>query len=138
MRRILVIATVLCCAVSLAAQELPEKPRPQEHRFFDKTNKVLFTGLVVTRALDYHSTYAMLKNGGVESPWSRGGVGNLVKSKPGFAVFQAASVGATMGVAYWLHRKGHHRWERVVSIVQISGIGWYAAKNYRLARRDFR
>ncbi len=126
---------LLCLmAWSSPAQELPDHPRP--HRFFDRTNKILFSGLVVTRSLDYHSTYLSLKAGNIENQWPRG-AGRIVKSHAGFAAYQAANAGITIGVAYWLHRKGHHHWERAASIIQITWIGALAVRNYQLSRRQY-
>ncbi len=115
----------LGCASCAAAQQLtiPENPsvsepsahsampvivepatRPEApvHLFWDRTNMFLFSGVSIFRGLDYASTRNMQARGREER------------------------------LSYWMHRAGHHKLERWVSIAHISVTGFGAARNYAL------
>jgi hypothetical protein len=114
------------CIVMLSssshAQELPQAP----HRFLDKTNIALFTGVATMRALDLHSTWKLRRNGWNEYVLPA----RLVDSKPAFTAFSVGMVAAHVGGCYLLHRTGHHRMERIASAVHIATGAAAAANNY--------
>ena len=127
----------------LQAQQVQAKPHtalnPQEqvqparsvrktHRFFDRTNVMLFAGVVAVRALDYTSTQHFRRLGNNEVLLTN----SIVDNKPLFAGVEIAGTALSIGAAYWLHRTGHHKLERWVSIVHI-GVGAFGdAHNYSL------
>jgi hypothetical protein len=115
--------------VAVRNSALPEAP--PAHAFWDKTNAWLFTGIGVTRALDYASTKNMLARGREEILLPD----DVVKNDGGFAALEAAATGTSIGVSYLLHRTGHHSLERWVSITHISVTGFGAVRNYCLVSK---
>ena len=98
------------------------------HRFWDKENILLFSGVGVFRALDYTSTKNMLARGREEILIPD----DVVNSPAGFPALEAAATAASVGISYIMHRTGHHKLERWVSIVHIGVTGFGAARNYAL------
>ncbi|HEV2246533.1 MAG TPA: hypothetical protein VGW37_07750 [Terriglobia bacterium] len=99
-------------------QVQPGMPASKTHRFFDRANLALFAGVAGVRALDYTSTQHFRSQGNDEVLLTN----SIVDNKPLFAVIEVAATAASIGVSYWLHRTGHHKLERWVSIVHI-GVG---------------
>jgi hypothetical protein len=119
-----------------ASQQLPSKPEAQPskepvHRFWDRTNKWLFTGVFAVRALDFASTRNMRARGRDEILLTNDVVDNI----PAFVAIELGATAASIGVSYWLHRTGHHSLERWVSIVHISVGGFGGVRNYMLETR---
>ncbi|HET9178974.1 MAG TPA: hypothetical protein VFQ24_11515 [Terriglobia bacterium] len=106
----------------------PAIPPRKTHRFFDRTNLALFVGVAAVRALDYTSTQHFRSQGNTEVLLTN----SIVDNRPLFAGIEAAGTLASIGVSYWLHRTGHHKLERWISIVHI-GVGAVGdAHNYSL------
>lgn len=106
----------------------PAIPPSKTHRFFDRTNLALFAGVAAVRALDYTSTQHFRSQGNDEVLLTN----SIVDNKPLFTGIEVAATVASIGVSYWLHRTGHHKLERWVSIVHI-GVGTVGdAHNYSL------
>lgn len=101
---------------------------PSKHRFWDRTNVLLFSGIAATRALDGTSTYNMLNRGREEILLPD----DVVDNHAGFATLEAAGVATSIGLSYLLHRTGHHKLERWVSITHINVAGFGAVRNYSL------
>jgi len=117
------------------AQQLPDapssqakKPAPAEHRFWDKTNVLLFAGVAGARYLDYGSTIWMRHRG--VSEWLL--TNDIVDNHAAFAVIEAAGTAASIGISYAFHRTGHHKLERAVSIVHIGVATGGAIRNFTL------
>jgi hypothetical protein len=109
-------------------QAEPALPPETTHHFFDRTNLMLFGGVAAVRALDYTSTQHFRRLGHNEVLLTN----NVVDNKPLFAGIEAAGMALSIGAAYWLHRTGHHKLERWVSIVHI-GVGAFGdVHNYSL------
>lgn len=132
---------VLFCAALLGGGEAArsqQPPPPQAklvrsspagpHRFWDRTNLELFAGVAAVRALDFASTRHFRARGVNEVFLSNA----IVDNKPAFAAIEAAGTAASIAVSYWLHRKGHHRLERWVSVVHIGAAGVGDVRNYTL------
>ena len=116
-----------------AAQAQPNlsTPRPTvTHRFWDRTNIGLFSGVATVRALDYASTRHFRARGANEILLSN----SIVDNKPLFVGIEVAATAASVGVSYLFHRTGHHKLERWVSIVHIGVGGFGDARNYTLGR----
>jgi hypothetical protein len=109
----------------LALIALPPAPR---HSFWDQENLYLFGGVAVMRTLDYTSTMNMLRRGREEILLP----GDVVRNHAGFAALEAASTATSIGLSYALHRTGHHKLERWLSMGHISVAGFGAARNYGL------
>jgi hypothetical protein len=107
--------------------ELPATPAP-EHRFWDRTNVVLFSGVALLRGLDYASTRNMQARGREEILLPD----DVVNNPAGFASLEAAATMTSVGISYIFHRTGHHKLERWLSIGHISVTGFGVARNYSL------
>ena len=109
---------------------LPVEPpaRLPSHRFWDRTNLLLFSGVGAMRALDYASTRNMQRRGREEILLPD----DVVNNSAGFAALEAAGTATSIGLSYWMHRTGHHALERWISIVHISVTGFGVIRNYSL------
>jgi hypothetical protein len=147
---LLFIIALTCTAPAARGQEklpeqkaeeaaLPEKPQPRRaeaqnpaadssHRFWDRRNVWLFSGVAAMRAVDYHSTGNMRRRGRDEILLTN----SVVDSKPAFAAIQAGAVLTSVGLSYLFHRTRHHKLERWVSILHIGVAGFGAVRNYCL------
>ncbi|MGD0222281.1 MAG: hypothetical protein ABSF71_08075 [Terriglobia bacterium] len=130
---ILSMAFVLACSGGLLAQDNPTMPtatpataKPAAssktqlppHKFWDKENIYLFSGVGAARMLDYASTRHLRDQGDYEWLLSN----SIVDNRPLFVGIELAGTAASIGVSYAFHRTGHHTLERWVSIVHI-GVG---------------
>ncbi len=98
---------------SVEPATLPEAP---SHRFWDRENSILFATSAAFSAADFVVTRNNLRNGGQElNPVTRIFSG----STAGLAVNFAGETAGVVAVSYLLHKTGHHRIERVVSILNI-------------------
>jgi hypothetical protein len=89
-----------------------------EHRFWDKTNRSLFIAAAASNFADFGVTRMNLQNGGQElNPIVRG----LGRSTPALAMNFAGETAGALSLSYLFHKSGHHRLERMVSIVDIGG-----------------
>jgi hypothetical protein len=89
---------------------------------------MLFSGIALFRGLDYASTRNMQARGREEVLLPD----DVVNNSAGFASLEAASTAASVGLSYWMHRAGHHKIERWISITHISVTGFGVARNYSL------
>jgi hypothetical protein len=101
---------------------------PPPHVFWDRTNLLLFSGVGIFRGLDYASTRNFQARGREEVLIPD----DVVNNSAGFASLEAAGTAASMGLSYWMHRTGHHRVERWISIVHIGVTGFGVVRNYSL------
>jgi hypothetical protein len=106
---------------------IPARPTPQ-HRFWDRENVLVFSGVAVFRGLDYASTRNMQARGRQEILLPD----DVVNNSAGFASLEAASTAASVGVSYIFHRTHHHKLERWISITHIGVTGFGVARNYSL------
>jgi hypothetical protein len=98
------------------------------HRFWDRTNLWLFAGIAASRGLDYASTRNMLARGREEILLPDA----VVDNHAGFAALEAAGTATSVGLAYLLHRTGHHKLERWLSIGHIGVATFGDGRNYAL------
>ena len=88
------------------------------HRFWDRENSALFALNAGAAATDFCVTRANLKNGGQElNPVTR----IMTGSTPALAANFALETGGVIGVSYLFHKTGHHKLERVTSMVNFGG-----------------
>jgi len=111
-----------------SAQQPPTTIAPKTHRFWDRENILLFSGVGVARGLDYASTLNIRRRGLNEVLLTNA----IVDNHPLFAGIEAAGTGASIGVSYIFHRTGHHTLERWTSIVHFGVAVGGAARNYAL------
>jgi hypothetical protein len=111
---------------------LPAPPTaPSTHAFWDRTNLALFSGIAVTRGMDYASTRNFQARGRQEILLPD----DVVNNSAGFASLEAAATMTSVGISYILHRTGHHTLERWMSIGHISVTGFGDVRNYSLESR---
>jgi hypothetical protein len=102
----------------------------EQHKFWDRQNRVLLLAAAALNGADFAVTRANLQSGGQElNPVVR----MFGRSTAGLAV---NFVGETVGVvsmSYFFHKTGHHKLERAVSLANIgSSVG---AVSFGLAHR---
>jgi hypothetical protein len=91
---------------------------PEAHRFWDRENSILFAATAAFSTADFVVTRDNLRNGGQElNPVTR----VFSSSTAGLAMNFAGETVGVVGVSYFLHRMGHHRLERAVSMLNIGG-----------------
>ncbi len=95
----------------------PEVKRAAEsHRFWDRENAILFAAAGGMATADFFMTRANLQSGGRElNPITRVFAG----STPTLALNFGLETSGVMGMSYILHKTGHHKLERMVSLVNI-------------------
>jgi len=106
----------------------PDTPKASPHRFWDRTNDLLFAGVAASRALDYSSTLNMRRRGRQEILLTN----DVVDNHPAFAAIEVAGTGVSIGASYLFHRYGHHKLERWTSVVHASIATSGAIRNYCL------
>ena len=95
----------------------PVENAPREHRFWDRKNSVLFAATGAAATADFFVTHMNLSGGGRElNPLVR----PLAGSTAGLATNFAVETAGVIALSYAFHRTGHHRLERLTSIVNIS------------------
>ncbi len=144
-RDLFAASCLLCHAPALLAQAPPKPDAPvaaapaqsekakntppgKPHRFWDKENVWLFTGVGAARTLDYFSTLNMRRRGRQEIFLTNDAVDNHVA----FVAIEAAATGISIGAAYLFHRYGHHKLERWTSFVHIGLATTGSVRNYCL------
>jgi len=101
-----------------------------EHKFWDKENRILFAASAAFSAADFAATRANLQSGGRDlNPVVR----FFGPSTAGLAVNFAGETLGIIGVSYFFHRTGHHKIERIVTMVNIGSSA--GAVSYDLAIR---
>lgn len=87
------------------------------HRFWDRENRVLFAATGMAATGDFFVTHANLSSGGRElDPVARLFTG----STPALASNFALQTAGVIGVSYLFHKTGHHRLERVNSVMSVA------------------
>jgi len=91
-------------------------PGVEEHRFWDKPNRILLAAAAAMNAADFAVTRANLQSGGQElNPVVR----VFGRSTAGLAVNFAGETAGVVGLSYLFHKTGHHKLERMVSLVDV-------------------
>jgi len=101
------------------------------HRFWDRTNILLFSGVAVVRGMDYASTRNFQARGRQEILLPE----DVVDNSAAFATIEAAGTLTSVGISYILHRTGHHTLERWMSIGHIGVTAFGDVRNYSLESR---
>ena len=107
---------------------VPNAPSRTPHAFWDRTNILLFSGVAVFRGLDYASTRNFLARGREEVLIPD----DIVNNSAAFASLEAAGALTSVGLSYLMHRTGHHKLERWISIGHIGVTGVGVVRNYSL------
>ena len=134
------------CPVLLGQGPAPDAPAPStepvsasfatptnmagEHKFWDKKNRVLFAASAAFSAADFAVTRANLQSGGRDlNPVVR----FFGPSTAGLAVNFAGETLGVIGVSYFFHKTGHHKIERIFTMVNIGSSA--GAVSYDLVTR---
>jgi len=87
------------------------------HRFWDRENRILFAATGIAATGDFFVTRANLASGGRElNPVTRMFTG----STPALASNFALQTAGVVSVSYLFHKTGHHRLERLTSVVSVA------------------
>jgi hypothetical protein len=123
-------ATASPAPAAMTFETAAAQPMPVEHRFLDRENTFLFATSAALSAADFVVTRDNLRGGGRElNP-----VTSLFSgSTAGLAMNFAGETAGVVGLSYAFHRMGHHRLERLVSMVNIGSSA--AAVSFDLAHR---
>jgi len=101
-----------------------------EHKFWDRENAALFAASASLTAADFVVTRTNLQGGGQElNPVVR----IFGRSSAGLAVNFAGETAGVIGLSYFFHMTGHHRLERLVSVVNMGASA--GAVSYGIASR---
>jgi hypothetical protein len=114
-----------------AKPALATRPTDSPHHFWDRTNLLLFSGIAVTRGMDYASTRNFEARGRQEILLPE----DVVHNSAGFASLEAAGAMTSVGISYLLHRGGHHKLEHWMSIGHINVNAFGDVRNYALVSR---
>jgi len=105
-------------------------PPIEQHKFWDRENSILFAASAALSVADFAVTRANLQSGGKE-------MNPLVRvfgtSSAGLAANFVGENAGVIGLSYFFHKTGHHKLERVVSMVNIAGSA--GAVSFGLASR---
>lgn len=143
------MVTSVLCSNSFAKDPLPDAPSTSSaaisaapvvtapaprieanHKFWDKENYALFAASAVLNAADFAVTRANLQSGGQElNPLVR----LFGRSTPGLAMNFVGETAGVVSISYLLHKTGHHKLERAVSLINIGSSA--GAVSYGLAHR---
>jgi hypothetical protein len=145
---ILSVVAALFCGTALAQGPALDAPTPTavepapsafiaatkssgEHKFWDRENYALFATSAAMNTADFFVTRSNLQGGGRElNPIVR----VFGRSNAGLAVNFAGETAGVVACSYFFHKTGHHRLERMVSVVNIgSSVG---AVTYGLTHRN--
>jgi len=145
------LAVCFSCSFLLAQGPFPDAPMPntpapsaplispsaakpsiviEQHKFWDRRNCELFAGAAAFNTADFVVTRSNLQSGGRElNPVVR----IFGRSAPGLAINFGGETAGVVGFSYFLHKTGHHKLERAVSIVNMAASA--GAVSYGLAHR---
>jgi hypothetical protein len=115
----------------LIVEPPPVSPTPETHRFWDRENILLFSGVAIFRGLDYASTRNMQARGRKEILLAP----EVVNNDAAFASLEAAGTMTSIGISYIFHRTGHHKLERWMSIGHIGVAAFGDVRNYCLVSK---
>lgn len=109
-------------------QTLPQLPG--HAKFWDRENSLLFAATAAFNMSDFIATRNNLRSGGHElNPITR----PFTTSTPLLAMNFAGETAGSIGLSYFFHKTGHHKLERLTSLVNISASG--AAITFDLTHR---
>lgn len=100
----------------VVAVQVPDQ-KTEKHRFWDSKNRLLFVTAGGLATADFFVTRANLANGGKElNPVTRVFAGSTPALAANFALEEAGVI----GISYMFHKTGHHKLERLTSLVNIT------------------
>jgi hypothetical protein len=122
--------TTVTAPTAMSFETAAAQPAAVQHRFLDRENAFLFATSAALSAADFVATRDNLRGGGRElNPVT----GLFSGSTAGLAVNFSGETAGVIGLSYAFHRMGHHKLERLVSMVNIGSSA--AAVSFDLAHR---
>ena len=107
----LVLSACLIPAISFGADPaVMQSPPVNTHRFLDARNIGVFSVSAIIMAADLRTTRNALKVPGTYE------ANPLMRNQGAAIAMKTATVGASVGIAYLLHKSGHHKAERYVPL----------------------
>ena len=123
-------APAAAAVISVSSTTAAPQRSEYEHKFWDKENSALFVATAALSGADFAVTRSNLQSGGQElNPVVR----IFGRSTAGLAVNFAGETAGVITVSYLLHRTGHHKLERALSMVDVAGSA--GAVSYGLTHR---
>ncbi len=114
--------------ITVQPESFPQSP--EHDKFWDRENTLLFAATAAFNTGDFIATRNNLRSGGHElNPITR----TFTSSTPLLAVNFAGETAGSVGLSYFFHKTGHHKLERLTSLVSISTSG--AAITFDLTHR---
>jgi hypothetical protein len=111
-------------------QSVIAAPGETSHRFWDRENTILFSAVGAAATADFFTTRANLASGGRElNPLTR----VFTSSTPLLAANFGLETAGVIGLSYMWHKTGHHKLERLTSLLDIGGSA--GAVTYGLTHR---
>jgi hypothetical protein len=93
-------------------------PGETSHHFWDRENTILFSAVGAAATADFFATRDNLASGGRElNPVTR----VFTSSTPLLAANFAFETAGVIGISYMFHKTGHHKLERLTSLLDIGG-----------------
>lgn len=124
------VSLVVLTGYSAQAQQftMPDAPSQQQHKFFDRQNKIAFGTLAGLIAVDSITTQRLTNSGRayeanpIWRPMVRQGwAGQAAASALGYA--------SALGVSYTFHKMGHHKLERWTNWLMVGMEGANDVRN---------
>lgn len=106
----------------MVAPAIVRRP-PAPHKFLDGPNVLIFGVSAAMMAADLATTRQALQVPGTRE------LNPLAHSTTSFSALKIAAFGAGIGIAYAMHKTGHHKAERIVPLVLGIPSGFAAAHN---------
>jgi hypothetical protein len=117
-------------SVEPSSSLIAAQPKYETHEFFDRENRILFLADAAVNGADFAVTRSNLQSGGRElDPIVR----VFGRSTLGLAVNFGVETAGTILLSYFCHKTGHHKLERIVSLVNIGSSA--SAVTYDLLHR---
>jgi len=107
---IILTACVFPASLLAADPAVIQRPPVQKHRFFDARNVGVMSISAIIMAADISTTRSALKVPGTHE------ANPLMRNQGAAIAMKTATVGAGIGIAYMLHKSGHHKAERLVPL----------------------
>ena len=131
--RSLKLSLSLALLASIAhGQALPDNPSPNLKSYLNRTNLALIGGEFAVRAMDAESTRSNLTN-----PchcYHEDNLGSVGSLNIGMWSYSMGVAGGVVGASYLAHRRGWHKLERAILMVDIVYDGHAAISNMQLQR----
>lgn len=126
------IIALVCLSASIASAQSSEPAKV--HSFNDRENLALWSADALVRTLDWQSTRMLLSNP-CKCFYEKQLPPQIVNSSGRMLAYSLAVSGAVHLGAYVAHKRGHHKIERLIPMLDIAGDGEAVVSNYAISGR---